>query len=307
MTTINNIRYEQTNPVHVKLLRARENSYRTAKLTQGFFVVASIALPVASAFLGKWDQAKPYFAFTGLLLLFLDVVLLDRLQKDRIKRGAKLQEEFDTKVMKLPWNKFVAGEKVSPEDIRKASVKALSEEREREIEAWYESCVGEVPLHFGRLVCQRTNIAYDSRLRRIYGGWLLALTALAGAVFFLVALATDSKMAEFIMSFLVPFTPVMAWALREHRRQLDTAASLERLQSEVEKMWAEIIKGATPEEMEVRSRQLQDLIYQHRASAPLVFDWVYRCLRSKNEDEAHHAAKELVAEAKVALANREAA
>lgn len=307
MHTTNNIPSEQTGSEVVKLIRARENVYKAAKLTQGLFVLASIILPIASTFFANWDAAKPYFAFIGLCFLFLDVALLDRLQKDRIRTGAKLQEEFDTKVMGLPWNTFVAGDKVLPEDVRAASVKRLPEEREHEIVSWYESCVGDVPLHIGRLICQRTNIAYDSRLRQRYGQRLLWLTIFVGVVLLLIALAMDSTMSEVVMSVLAPFTPIMAWALREHRKQLETAASLIRLHTEFEKIWDEAINGASPEKMEIRARQLQDAIYQHRASAPLVFDWVYRRLRSKNEDEAHHAANEYVTEAKAALARQVAA
>lgn len=304
MTTSNNIPTEQRNPDLVRLLRARRNTYSVAKWTQGLFVLVSIFLPVLSALLGKWHDAKPYFAAAGLVLLFLDVALLDRLQKDRVKRGAKLQEEFDTTLMKLPWNRFVSGDKVSPEDVWEASVKLLSPKHEAEIASWYETCIGGVPLHVGRLVCQRTNISYDQRLRRRYGGWLLSLTALAGGVLFLIALAMDPKISEVILSFAVPFTPVLAWALRENRKQLDTASSLERLETEFRVIWTEAMAGADPEQLEVRSRQLQDAIYQHRASAPLVFDWVYYRLRAKNEDEAHHAAQALVAEAQATLAGR---
>ncbi|MGK4845906.1 S-4TM family putative pore-forming effector [Salmonella enterica] len=42
-------------------------------------------------------------------------------------------------------------------------------------------------------------------------------------------------------------------------------------------------------------------MYQHRASAPWVFDWVYRRMRSRNEQEAHHAAEELVKEVQSTL------
>jgi len=304
LTTGNNIPADQMTPDLVKLIRARENTYGAAKWRQGLFVSASIILPVLSALLGKCTDAKPFFAAAGLALLFLDVALLDRLQRERVKRGAKLQEEFDTKVMKLPWNRFVSGDKVSPEDVREASVTHLSPEREGEIQSWYENCIGDVPLHIGRLVCQRTNISYDQRLRRRYGGWLLSATTVAGGVLCLVALAMDPKLSQVILSFAVPFTPVLAWALRENRKQLDTAASLERLQTEFQKVWAEAMAGADREQLEMRSRQLQDAIYQHRASAPLLFDWIYRCLRTKNEDEAHHAAQELVSEAQATLASK---
>lgn len=46
---------------------------------------------------------------------------------------------------------------------------------------------------------------------------------------------------------------------------------------------------------------LQDAIYQYRERSPLVFDWVYSIFRSANEDEAHHAAEDLVRKAEKAL------
>lgn len=307
MNERNNIPAEQATPDLVKLAHARQNTFKTAKWAMGAFVIVSIALPALGAFLARWDEAKPYFALAGLVLLIVDVALLQPTQKDSIKRAAKLAEEFDTKVFKLPWNSFVAGEKVAPEDIRKASKRPLSTERKEQIASWYESSVGEVPLRFGRLVCQRTNIHYDERLRRQYVTWLLSLTTIVGGVLFLIAFAKDSKLSEFVMGLAVPFTPVLAWVLRERRKQVDTAASLDRLQSEFQKIWREAIAGASEKETESRSRQLQDAIYQHRSSAPLLFDWVYTLLRDKNEDEAHHAARALVNEAKAAVAAKETA
>ncbi|MBU9579630.1 hypothetical protein KTE26_14445 [Ralstonia mannitolilytica] len=302
MQEINNIPTEQAKPDLVRLIWARDHTYKRAKLTQGIFVSASIALPVVSAlFSGSYPHWKPFLAFFGLCLLFTDVAVLDRLQKERLKRGAKLQEEFDTKVFRLPWNNFVAGDKVSPEDVNEATAKPLSDERRNQIETWYESCVAQVPLHVGRLICQRTNITYDSRLRRRYGNNLLLATVFVGIVLLAIALAIDPKFGDVIMTFAVPFTPVMTWALREHRRQVDTANALQNLQSEVKKLWTKVLSAASPHDLAIGSRELQDAIYQHRASAPLVFDWVYRRMRSRNEQEAHHAAEELVKEVQSTL------
>jgi hypothetical protein len=170
----NDISSRQVQPELVALLRARYRTYRTAKLTQALFVLLTIALPVMSVFLATaYPQVMPYLAFAAIVLLLLDTGIIDRLQKERIKRGAKLQEEFDVKVLGMSWNRFVAGSMVDHEDVRAASAKPLSQKRESELTPWYEPCVGEVPLLFGRLICQRTNISYDSRLRKKYGSALL--------------------------------------------------------------------------------------------------------------------------------------
>jgi len=302
MQGTNNIPVEQAKPELVRLIWARDNTYRRAKFVQGFFVTLSVLLPLLSAFFTpSHPDWTPFFALFGLCLLFLDMAVLDQLQKERLKRGAKLQEEFDTKVFELPWNKFVAGDKVAPEDINEATSKPLSEKRKNEIETWYEGCVSQVPLHIGRLICQRTNISYDSRLRRRYGNGLLGVTLLVGIVLLGCALSIDLKFAAVIITFGVPFTPVMAWTLREHRNQVETANSLQNLQNEFKDLWRKALSGASPDELKIGSRELQDAIYQHRASAPLVFDWVYRSLRNRNEQEARHAAEELVKDAQDAL------
>lgn len=298
----NYIPAKQARPEFVALLRARYRTYRDAKFTQGLFVLLTIVLPVISVLLAPaCPQVKEYLALTGLVLLILGIGTIDPIQKDRIKRGAKLQEEFDVKVLGMPWNRFVAGPMVDPEDVRAASARPLSKKRESQLTPWYEPCVGELPLPFGRLICQRTNISYDERLRKKYGNFLLYGTIVLGTGLLFIGLAFKLNLSEMILTVGVPFTPLLGWTLREHRKQADTAKTLVNLKSEFEKLWDKALTGADLSELELGSRELQDAIYQHRASSPLVFDWVYDLLRTVNEDEAHHAAQHLVAQAKMTV------
>lgn len=298
----NEIPSQQALPELVALIRARDRTYRAAKLTQGTFVILSILLPIAGVFLGpNYPSLKPFLALSGLILLLVDTAYLDRLQKDRIKHGAKLQEEFDVTVLQLPWNRFVAGAKVDPEDVRAASGKPLSQARESQIACWYEPCVGEVPIQLARLICQRTNISYDARLRRTYGTWLLYGTVALGVILSFVGIAFDLSLSGLLLTVVVPLMPLLNWALRERHKQADTANHLVALKGEFEKLWEMALKGTRSRDLDMRSRELQDAIYQHRASSPLVFDWVYYRLRNRNEDEAQHAAQMLVQQAKESL------
>jgi hypothetical protein len=307
MANRNDIMELQAKPEMVRLIWARDRTYQAAKYTQGWFVFGTAAVPVIGAVTSVyWPNLKPALALISLMLLFLDVGLIDRLQKERVKRGAKLQEEFDTKAFELPWNKFVAGDKVVPEDVTEAASAPIPAKRKNEIETWYEVCISRVPIAYGRLVCQRTNIAYDSRLRRRYGNWLFGATLVLAIIVLVTDMLLDPKFTDVILG-LAMVTPMLSWALREHRKQLDTCHSLQNLQSEFNTVWNNALEGASDEELKVGSRQLQDAIYQHRASAPLVFDWVYNGMRSKNESEAHAAAEEFVKQAEEALSARVAA
>jgi hypothetical protein len=299
----NEITVKQSQPRLVALLRARERTYHAAKFTQGGLVLLTIALPVVSVLLApRFPLLKPYLALAALVLLLLDTGIIERLQKERVKRGAKLIEEFDVEVLGLEWNRFVAGPKVDHEDVRRASANLLSAKREAELASWYYACVSEVPLTFGRLICQRTNISYDARMRKKYGSTLLYGAIGLGVLLLVLGLVYSLNLSELMLAVGVPIAPVLTWTLREQRRQLDTTAALVTLKSEFEKMWDKALAGATDATMEQNSRELQNAIYQHRASAPLVFDWVYSCLRTGNEDEAEHAAQQLVVQAKLAIA-----
>lgn len=300
--TKNEITVRQTRDENKLILRARDRSYQAAKLTQGIIVSLSIVLPVLGVLVGPlFPEVRPYVALASLVLLVLETALIDRVQKDRLKRGAKLQEQFDTDVFELPWSKFVAGSHVEPEDVRALSAKPLSAAREGHFDTWYEPCVSQLPLHLARLVCQRTNISYDARLRRKYGGSLLFLTILFGVGLLFAGLAMGLKFPELVMTLFVPFMPVLTWALKERLQQANTAASLTCLGTEWNKIWTRALGGASEAEVTGDSRDLQDAIYQHREHSPLIFDWVYYRLRATNEDEAHHAAEDLVARAKKAL------
>lgn len=288
-----------------RLLRARGRNYRAAKVTQGILVILSVVLPIVGICLGpRVPEVQPYLALSGLILLLLETALFDRVQKDRLKRGAKLQEQFDTEVFGLPWNGFVVGAQVEYEDVRSLSAKPLSKTREAHFHAWYEECVGRLPLHLARLVCQRTNISYDARLRRKYGNRLLTLTIVFGVGLLYAGLTMRLNFADLVMTLMVPFMPLLTWALKEQLQQANTAASLTNLISEWDKIWTQALSGADPEAVTTESRALQDAIYQHRERSPLVFDWVYSWFRSSNEDETHHAAQELVAKAETALCGR---
>ncbi|WP_095162619.1 S-4TM family putative pore-forming effector [Pseudomonas sp. Irchel 3F5] len=298
----NNIPTQQASDVNRGLLRARHRNYRAAKVTQGLLVLVSIILPIIGVWVGpQFPEIRPYLALASLILLLMETALFDRIQKDRLKRGAKLQEQFDTDVFGLPWNRFVTGAQVEHEDVRRLSAKPLSKKREAHFHAWYEGCVGRLPLHLARLIGQRTNISYDARLRRRYGGWLLTLTILFGVVLLFVGLYKGLQFPDLIMTLVVPLLPVLTWALRERMQQVNAAISLTNLNGEWEKIWIKALGGADVAALATESRALQDAIYQHRERSPLVFDWVYSIFRSANEDEAHHAAEDLVRKAEKML------
>lgn len=299
---MNDIPNDQNRDDRLDLLRAQRTYYGRAKRLQTVFIILALVLPWVGAFWGAdRPEIRPDLTLASIILLLLEIGLATRLQRDWIKTAARIQEQFDTEIFQLPWNQFVVGSRVDPEVIRSVTRKPPTAEERKGLEGWYEHCAGSVPLPLGRLVCQRTNIAYDMRIRKTFA-WGLLITAIVIAVFlFYHGLHGGLSISDLLLTVLVPYMPFATFVLREHRRQSDTVESLTTLKSEVDKLWAKALKMPDAAELGQDSRNLQDAIYRNRTSNPLVYNWVYWLMRKFNEDSARHAAETLVAEVKRSL------
>jgi hypothetical protein len=302
MLKMNEITNDQNRDDRLDLLRAQRAYYRRAKRLQTAFLFLALILPVAGVFWGATSpNVRPMLALSSIGLLLLEIGFVTRVQRYWVKAAARIQEQFDTEVFQLPWNQFVVGSKVDPEIIRLVTRKPITAAQRKDLEGWYENCIGSLPLPLGRLICQSTNITYDMRVRKVYavGCFILAILLISVPIYY--GVHKDLTLSALLLN-IVPVTPFAAFALREHRKQSDTVESLTTLKSEVDKLWAKALTTANSAELAQSSRNLQDAIYRNRASNPLVYDWVYWLNRKVNEDLARYRAKDLVAEAQRSLA-----
>lgn len=131
----------------------------------------------------------------------------------------------------------------------------------------------------------------------MYSGALFFIAGLLGVALLAVGMYQGLKVDQIIISVGLPVLPLVSFVLREYRKQEDTIESLTTLKGEIEKVWDKALGGALEDDLTLNSRALQDAIYRHRASNPLVFDWLYNWLRRKSEEQAKHAVEKYVAEA----------
>lgn len=298
MTTEHRIDIEQNRSERLELLRAQRRFYSRAKNYQNLVAITALLLPLLGILFGaEFPAIRPYLGLASIALLLLDVAVLSPKQRASSKAGAKVQEQFDTEVLKLDWNKLVTGSRVDPEELRAIASNPMSSNEKEGLENWYEGAISNLPLPVGRLLCQRTNVVYDLRVRRMYSGALFSIAGLLGAALLAVGMYQDLKVDQLIISVGLPVLPLASFVLREYRKQEDTIESLTTLKGEIEKVWDKALGGASAEDLTLSSRALQDAIYRHRASNPLVFDWLYNSLRKKSEEQAKHAVEKLVVDA----------
>jgi hypothetical protein len=100
---------------------------------------------------------------------------------------------------------------------------------------------------------------------------------------------------QFVLAVVAPLFPALMWAGREYKRQTDGAAELDRLRDTAERLWNHMLKsGVSEAEIESSARPLQDAILVGRRERATVFDWIYRRLRKKQEDQMNVGAEKMI-------------
>ena len=288
----------QNETQNLQLRRAQRYFYGQAKRLAGAQVVLAGATPIVSALAVAVNPAAAVWtAFAGIVVSLIDFGVLDLRQKHLRDLAASIQEELDCRVLELDWNEPVAGSRPAPEDVHEGASEYRDDPNAPIID-WYPTAVKALPIHQARIICQRTNCWWDSKLRKRYATWTVAAVSVVSAFVFVVALATGMTVEKFVLAVLAPLSPTLLWAIREVHRQTEAANSLDRLKEYGRSLWESILGGSLNQtDAAIRSRELQDAIFQCRREKPFVFDWIYRRLRNKYEDQMNVGSEVMVQEA----------
>lgn len=301
---MNSIKTEQNTARQLQRLAAQRQLYATAKNVFGFHVLLSGPLAVASAFLVLFcPSAKGYVALWGVVVVLCDVLWLAPWQKRLRGSAAGIQELFDCEVLSLPWSDLKAGKRPDPELVKEQSGKyATWAQKMPPLDNWYPAEAGELPLHIGRIVCQRSNCWWDSKQRRRYATSVIAVVSAVFIVVLMLALGNRFTIEDFVLKVLAPLAPALLLGIRQYLDQIEAATRLDKLKDHAEKLWNEALNGKkSPTYLTTEARGLQDEILEGRRRSPLVFDAIFKWFRRDYEAQMNHGAAELVAEARKKL------
>ena len=302
--TMNDIAERQNTPHFLRLLRARSEIYRRATHLQLVQVTLTVVVPVVMAIVALFMPAiRPVAAAVSVSLTLIDIGFLDRALKRRLKTAALICERFDCDLLKLPWSKFAAGKPLEPEIIAEADRRWPK--GDAKLIDWYPAAVGQAPLHLARIICQRTNLWYDAKLRENYSFLLVAGAVAIVLALVAAGLALNLPFTDFVVTVLVPATPVLSWAVRDAFRQRDAADAQKLARAEAEALWELALAGGCDDsECERRSREFQNSIFQRRTSNPLLLPFVYHWLRSGMEIDMNLGAADFLRQAGIAEVNQ---
>ncbi len=167
---------------------------------------------------------------------------------------------------------------------------------------WYAAAVDELPLHIGRVACQRSNCWWDSRQRRRYATSVITMLVVVVIVILVPALRNRFSVEDFVLKVAAPLAPAFLLGIWQFREQMEAASRLDKLKEHSERLWDDTLSGLSVAEASAKARVLQDEIFENRRKSPLVFDWIYKRLQRDYELQMNHGVAELVADAKSRLA-----
>lgn len=287
------------NKLHsIKLLAAQRQLYTEAKFIRNLRLVGSILLAVFAPFIiffrPDWDLI---LGAVGGLWLLLDNAWLRHVEDSKVKQAATIQEEFDTNLFQLPWNRMLVGDRIAPELI------SAAEQRDKggraELRDWYPDVDG-VSYPLDVLICQRLNLVWDWQLRRQYAQGILVLVITYISLLIIFAISQGLLLLDFALGLLLPGSAAIAEGLSLVIEHLRLAKDKEETAQKVLALWEDGLRDPQSVTSE-HSRDIQNCIYIYRSTGPLVPDWWYNRLRDNFEIDMRGTADQLKDQAKKAL------
>lgn len=299
---MNHIPSLQNAAANLQKLAAQRQLYASAKSVFGWQFLAAGPLAFATGVTAIIKpELKEFVASWGLIVVLADLFWLTPWQKRMRENAAKIQEQFDCEVLSLPWNSLKAGSEPDQELI-KEQADAYESERAKmpPLENWYPSNIGNLPLHLGRIICQRSNCWWDSKQRRHYAAWILCIAVALFLIIFVFALNGGLTVGDFILQVVAPMAPVLLFGLRQYCEQRDAASRLDKLKAHAEALWKKSLSNSSDTDTE--SRNLQDEIFENRKKGPPVLDFLFKRLRDRYEVQMNYSSAHYVREAEEFLA-----
>lgn len=298
---MNNITQEQNEQRRLELLAAQRQLYTDVKNLQIISTIISVPVVITwSILVALFPPLAVYAALWGIIAIFLDLLLLSRLQKFTQEKAAKIQQMFDSEVLQFDWASLNCGVRIEPEMIIDASKKYRKKNLDfSQLQNWYPIGVGQLPIQKARVICQRSNILWDAQLRRRYSKWIIITLVSLTIIVLLIGLIRGLTLEKFLLAVLILLIPAFVFGLRQYIEHNEAATKLDWLRRKAELLMQEVVQERyTLQDLDRESYSLQMQIYDNRRRNPPISEWLYSQLKNEDEEKMNKSAEFLVQELK---------
>jgi len=296
---MNQIAIEQNNQKQLERLAAQRELYSSAKKWHGSQIILTVIIPITLATISFFiNNLAVITAIFGVASFLIDVSVIEPVIRKRKTKAAKIQELFDCDVLKLPKSPLKTVDDITVEEVLiyyNAHIKIAT--NVEKIKDWYSSNVSKLPIKIARILCQRTNCWWDSKLREKYSQFLKFSGITVFSIMMIIGYISDLSLIEItlITSGLVPF---FQFCIKQYNENLDAANRLNELVLYSKQIWEDAIENRYSEDiLKANSRRLQDEIFEHRSISPLILDLYYNVFRDADEALMNRSSEILVDEA----------
>lgn len=283
-TKKNHVNEMQNEPFSIDMLSAQRHYYSQAKLivyTSLFFCVIVVAvLSVLNRFYSSEILGKTVLMYS--LLAFILSSMLTNYRNKLQNLAARIQHLFDIKLFGLKWDTALCGIEPRVEEVKRGKQK-----KQNKLDYWYKDIPDDLPLDAVTLVCLRMNVEYDKSMKQNLS-LLLYIVVFLFAIIIVIA-NNERTIWDMVLYSIVPLLPVSKFLYDVKRRIDSDKERLVRLDVSIDSLMKKAIQEGVIEKEELQN--INNQIFEHRRTSPLVPDWLYDMLRDKEEETAAYSAK----------------
>ena len=288
----NNIVELENSQGHINQLKAARHLYTKAGHYSTSYMFFCAFIPVVISIGRMFLSPDDHFALNammayGVVALVAGFILESEVSKHR-KLAAKIQQLFDCEVFGLEWDSHLWGAKPSLENIND-NIGNLQNDG---FYNWYDSLIEGLDRMEAILICQRTNLAYDSKLRRQFNFIVSTIATVVSLFILIVSFYRNEGIQTAIVFVGVPLVPMIKWFFSTKKRNLDDIESCESLKSFIDNSLGKLKKNHRAIN-ESALYQIQDRIYIHRKTAFKIPDSLYNIMRKDQEESVRTMVNQL--------------
>lgn len=274
-------------------LAAMRKIYSNVKKAFLVNFILSVLIPVIFSILNlvlKLLSIDNYHTFTsiimtyGVIMFILNYFIVNHISSCK-KKAATIQEQFDTSVFGIPWNKTLVRSKVSTDEIYKHAHSYLSKNGEASLRNWYLNTSLSLPIEIQILLCQSKNLGWDANLKKITSRILIGISASSLVILLIIGILSGSSLNIFIATLAVNL-PIYAFCLKYVSENNSVISKMSEIRKDVEQFLSDISESKlyNKKQTQIFIRSIQDMIFTYRSTGNPAPDKMHKLLRKKDEE-----------------------
>lgn len=259
------------------------------------YIVYAFSNPIFSFLdcnLNQWFLFPFIAPLLSIIFTVVDNYGITRFIKLKVAQAAYIQEDFDRNVFELPDNDML----VPSFDY---VVHVMDEDKLDAFKDWYDLCIFDVPIEFGRIIAQKSNCMWELNLKNDFSIFLG--TAIVIFLVIMIFVWFHAYDVNSIVIGLISVIYLLNLFLKYLTAHKSSKNDMGKLNSKIDKHWDEIISTSSTDNLIDVSKDIQTQLYYYRINVALVPDLFYRLKKDAHQDIVEVYVEKMINDYKVSF------